>query len=197
VLEFLLKGLILGFTAGISPGPMLAMVIRETLQHGRRAGQLVAVAPLITDAPIIALALLVVGAMPVWAAQALGFIGGGFVIWMGIDALRIQVVRETPGAAFGSLRRAVVTNFLNTSPWLFWLPVGGPLLVDAWRQGGPLWAGMFLLGFYLLLVGNKLLLAELVTRSRRFLQGSAYHRVLQASGIVMIGLGILLIIEQL
>ncbi len=197
MLEFLLKGLILGFTAGISPGPLLAMTIRETLQHGRRAGQLVAIAPLITDAPIIALALLLVGVMPLWAARTLGLVGGGFVIWMGLDALRTQAVSDTPAAAFGSLRRAVVANLLNPNPWIFWLPVGGPLLVDAWRQGGALWVLLFLLGFYLLLVGNKLMLAELVSRSRRFLQGRAYRRVLQASGVLLIGLGILLIVEQI
>lgn len=197
MLEFLLKGLILGFTAGVLPGPMLGLVIRETLQHGRRAGQLVAIAPLLTDAPIIILALFVVGAIPVWATRTLGLVGGGFVVWMGIDALRTPVSTATTSGNFGSLGRAVVTNLLNPHPWLFWLPIGGPLLVQGWRNGSIGWVGPFLLGFYTLLVGSKVVLAEVVGRSRHFLQGRPYRWLIQASGILLIVLGALLVVEQI
>jgi hypothetical protein len=52
MLAYLLQGIILGFAAGISPGPMLGLVISQTLRRGWRAGNLVAVAPLISAPPL-------------------------------------------------------------------------------------------------------------------------------------------------
>lgn len=197
MLGYLISGLVLGFAAGVSPGPMLGLIIRETLQHGRRSGYVVAFAPLLTDTPIIILALLIVGAVPVWAARTLGIVGGGFIIWQGIDALRTAAPSDTPTAAWGSLWRAMVTNWLNPNPWLFWLPVGGPLLVGATREVGLGAAVAFVLGFYTLLVGSKLALAEVVSRSRRFLQGRTYVWMMRGSGVLLIGLGVALVVGQL
>jgi threonine/homoserine/homoserine lactone efflux protein len=55
----LIAGIILGLSAGLSPGPLLALVISQTLKHGVREGVKVALAPLITDAPIILLTFFV------------------------------------------------------------------------------------------------------------------------------------------
>ncbi|MCX9013779.1 MAG: hypothetical protein OIN89_03135 [Candidatus Methanoperedens sp.] len=51
-LTFLVSGMIFGLTSGISPGPLLTLVISETLKNGSSGGMKVAVAPLITDIPI-------------------------------------------------------------------------------------------------------------------------------------------------
>ena len=40
----LLLGISYGFAAGISPGPLLALVITQTLKRGWRAGNLIALA---------------------------------------------------------------------------------------------------------------------------------------------------------
>ena len=46
-------GLLLGAPSGFAPGPMLLLIISETLRHGKRAGAKVACIPLLTDAPIV------------------------------------------------------------------------------------------------------------------------------------------------
>jgi threonine/homoserine/homoserine lactone efflux protein len=56
---FLIAGIILGFSAGFSPGPLLTLVISQTLKHGVKEGIKVAFAPLVTDLPIIFLAVFV------------------------------------------------------------------------------------------------------------------------------------------
>ena len=53
VFPFLSAGLLLGLSGGLAPGPLLTLVASETLRHGARAGISVALAPLLTDAPII------------------------------------------------------------------------------------------------------------------------------------------------
>ena len=45
--------LVLGLAAGFAPGPLLVLVISETLQHSTRAGIKVAFAPVITDLAIV------------------------------------------------------------------------------------------------------------------------------------------------
>ena len=52
--DFLFSGVFLGLAAGFAPGPLLTLVITETLQHNLRSGIRVALAPILTDAPIVA-----------------------------------------------------------------------------------------------------------------------------------------------
>jgi threonine/homoserine/homoserine lactone efflux protein len=52
-MDSFLLGLSLGLGAGLAPGPLLALVIRSTLQDGAAAGVRVAFSPLVTDVPII------------------------------------------------------------------------------------------------------------------------------------------------
>lgn len=57
-------GLSMGLSAGISPGPLLALVITASLRSGLKGGLLVALAPLITDAPIIILSVVLANRLP-------------------------------------------------------------------------------------------------------------------------------------
>ena len=50
-------GVVFGLAAGLMPGPLLALVIQQTLRHGPGEGIKVAAAPLLTDLPIVAAAL--------------------------------------------------------------------------------------------------------------------------------------------
>jgi threonine/homoserine/homoserine lactone efflux protein len=60
---FLLSGIIFGLTLGVAPGPLLTLVISETLKHNRKEGIKVAIAPIITDLPIVLVTLLILSKM--------------------------------------------------------------------------------------------------------------------------------------
>ena len=53
VLALATAGLTLGIVEGVKPGPLLTMVIRETLSGGLRAGIWTATAPIFTDGPLV------------------------------------------------------------------------------------------------------------------------------------------------
>ncbi|MEL7059947.1 MAG: hypothetical protein AAGN46_07975, partial [Acidobacteriota bacterium] len=55
--EPLALGLGFGTAAGLSPGPLMTLVVATALDRGAAAGARVAMAPLITDAPVIVLAV--------------------------------------------------------------------------------------------------------------------------------------------
>ncbi|MCL4861725.1 MAG: LysE family transporter [Caldilineaceae bacterium] len=194
----LLTGISLGFSAGIGPGPLTTLVISTTLARGFGAGLLVALAPLLTDAPIIGLTLVVISALPAAVVTGLAVAGGLYLLYLGgktVQTARTAVL-ATGGAApqqrRADLGRGALVNMLNPAPWLFWLSVGGPILTEA-GQGPKLAALGFLVGFYALLVGCKIGLAWAVASGRRFLTDVWYRRLLAGSGLLLAGFGLLLI----
>jgi threonine/homoserine/homoserine lactone efflux protein len=179
VFESTIAAAAFGLSGGLSPGPLLALVVAETLAQGRRAGLAVAAAPLLTDGPIIAAAVLLLGRIES-SEPALGIInlaGGALLASYGIAGFRgskggLEEVAANP-RVWGSLAKGVAVNLLNPSPYLFWLTVGAPMLLRAHGAGWVVSAG-FLVAFYLGLVGSKAVLAVMVARSRSVLRGRGY-----------------------
>jgi threonine/homoserine/homoserine lactone efflux protein len=192
--QFLL-GVTLGLGAGLAPGPLMALVIRATLEGGFAAGARVACGPLVTDLPIVLFAVLLAAELPDAALGALGIAGGLFVAYLGVEALRDvpAPAEEVVGAPVaGSVRRGALVNLLNPHPWVFWITVGAPILGDAGLAG----AIGFLIPFYVLLIGAKIVLAAGLGAGReRLVRGRGYAAALRAAGALMLVAGVLLIVE--
>lgn len=186
----LLAGLALGLANGIAPGPTLALVVSTTLARGWRGGMQVAIAPLITDLPIIIVTLLVAGSLPPTGLAILGLAGAGVLAWFAWEALREartadpEALRDAPPGGRDWVRGAVA-NILNPAPWLFWATVGAPLLVATWRTDGAGAVLAFLVGFYVLIVGSKLAVAAGLAASRHRLSARAYRVLLAASAVLL------------
>jgi threonine/homoserine/homoserine lactone efflux protein len=181
-------------------GPNARLVISQTLHYRWRAGNLVALAPLFTDIPIIVLLMVILGRVPLVVLNWLALVGGAFVIYLGIETVRAigsEVTINTKAGSRQVLLSAVATNFLNPHPYLFWATVGSALLFQSYAVGGITASLAFLISFYALLVGAKLAIALLVSRSQDWLTGRAYRLVVVGSGALLIGLGVLLIWEGL
>jgi threonine/homoserine/homoserine lactone efflux protein len=188
----------MGLNAGISPGPLLALVVAASLRSGLPGGLMVASAPLITDLPIIALSVLLVGSLPPGATRWIGTLGGLVVVWMGIETIRsarkaaLPTDGEPQSEPRRELWRGITVNALNPHPYLFWATVGGPALVRGWQES-PLHALGFLVPFYALLVGSKATIAWLVSRQAGGLSQLWYRRTLQGSGVLLLAMGIWLV----
>jgi threonine/homoserine/homoserine lactone efflux protein len=191
-----LLGLSLGLGAGLAPGPLLALVIRSTLQGGLAAGARVACSPLLTDVPIIALAVLLAASLPEDALGVLGVAGGAFVVRLGLEALR-EAPRPAEAAAGApapqrDLLRGALVNALSPHPWVFWLTVGAPVLAEQGTGGDALFLG----AFYVLLLGSKLGVALVLHAGRqRLLQGRGYAALLRASAVLLLVAGVLLVLD--
>jgi threonine/homoserine/homoserine lactone efflux protein len=146
---------------------------------------------LITDLPIILLSILFVDLLPPGALRWLGTAGGLVIIWMAVEILRAAPTAALPTTPTGSvdprrqLWRGALVNALNPHPYLFWATVGAPALVTGWRVS-PWHVLAFLLPFYALLLGSKMLVAWLVSHRAGRLTLIWYRRVLAACGLLLL-----------
>ena len=191
MIEALLVGMGFGFSGGIAPGPLHTLIMTTSLQRGFVAGTRIAVAPLITDAPIITATVLLVGSMPDSVVRSLGLAGGLFLLYLGVQTIREAAnssLDPDAGNPLQDYRRGVIANLLNPHPWLFWISVGAPTLVGYWR-GSATAAVVFLVGFYLLLVGSKVVFAYVIARGGTLLSDRPYRWLIVVGGSLLVGLG--------
>ena len=195
----LTKGVVLGLSAGLSPGPLFMLVVTQTLRHGAREGVKVAVAPLLTDLPIILVALLVLARLSEFntVLGVLSLAGGLYILYIAYESTRVGPLdlETVPGQA-QSLRKGVLVNALNPHPYLFWATVGAPLVITSHGKHR-LAPALFFLCFYTSLVGSKMLLAVIAGRSKAFLKGRAYLLVMRVLAVLLALLAFLLISEGL
>jgi threonine/homoserine/homoserine lactone efflux protein len=194
MIGFLTTGAVLGLSAGIAPGPLLALVISETLRHGMKGGIKVALAPIISDLPIVVLTLYLLAKLSAFhiILGTTSFLGGFVLLYMGYESL------VTKGANLSfrdlkpeSFKKGIIVNVLNPHPYLFWVSIGGPATMKAWDQS--VFAAMAFIGsFYVLLVGSKILLAILVGRYRSFLAGRVYINTMRILGLILLAFALVL-----
>jgi threonine/homoserine/homoserine lactone efflux protein len=133
----LAQGLGLGLSAAAQPGPFQAYLLAQSIRNGAARTLPVALVPLVSDPPVIAVVLAVLSQVPAGLLRALQIGGGLVVLWLAAGALRAAFAEPTGGAGEarprGILRGALV-NFTNPNAWIFWSFVGGPTLGAAWRE---------------------------------------------------------------
>jgi len=190
----LTTGTILGLSAGIAPGPLLALVVSESLRYGMKAGIKVALAPVLSDLPIVVLTLYFLARVSAFH-MILGMISilGGFVLfymgYQGVTAKGLDIRLHDLRPA--SLKKGILVNVLNPHPYLFWVGIGGPTTLKAWDQG-TLAAAAFIGSFYLFLVGSKVALAVLVGKYRTFLTGRFYIYTMRILGLILMAFALVL-----
>jgi threonine/homoserine/homoserine lactone efflux protein len=149
---YFLQGAALSLPAAIMPGPFQAFLISQALKNGWKRTLPAVLAPLVTDGPIIALVLFILTQTPQWFLDILRIAGGFFIIYL---SRGVFVALKTPGpalepsghAARQTLLNAIVLNFLNPNPYIFWSVVAGPIMLSGWRESAKLGI-TFIVGFY-------------------------------------------------
>ena len=198
-ISFLVSGIVFGLVAGISPGPLLALVISETLRHGKKEGMLIAVAPLVTDLPVVFVSLLILSKLS-HSHLILGIISFAGALFIGY--LAYESITVKPSSLHikpinpRSLRKGIITNFLSPHPYLFWIAVGAPMVLKAYRAN-VLSAIFFVGGFYVFLVGSKIATALLIDKSRNILKSRGYLYTIRTFGFILLVIALLFIRDGL
>ncbi len=197
--HFLTIGTVLGLSAGFAPGPLLTLVISETLQHDIKSGAKVALAPIITDFPIIILTLFILSKLSNFHTilGGISLVGGLFILFMGYQSIRTKGVEVNfKEIKIKSFTKGVLANALSPHPYLFWFSVGAPIMTKAISQNINV-AVAFIISFYVFLVGSKILLAILIGKSKFLLSSNAYIFTMRFLGLALCVLAIVLLHDGL
>lgn len=192
LIEFLALGSFLGLAAGTSPGPLLAVTISETLQHGKWEGIKVAVSPLITDLPIVLFVLYVLSHLTSYdfIIGIIAFFGASYLIYSGIESLKIKKDSiELNIEKEDALKKGIIVNFGNPHPYVFWFSIGGPIIFKSLNTHISATI-LFILGFYSFLVGSKVVVTLIVEKSKSFINSKCYFSIIRTLGIAQIVFGL-------
>lgn len=182
-------------TAVLQPGPLQAYFLASVAQKGWRRTLPAAFAPLLSDAPIILLVLLVFNRVPLSFTYLFRVAGGIFLFylaWKGYQSYQHWGAGETDGDELpGTIWQAALINLLNPNPYLAWSLVLGPALREAWLRH-PLEGIIFLLAFYIPLVGG-MALTILFFGTTRWLGDSGRRKLTLVSSVLLALLGVYLV----
>jgi len=190
---YLIQGIGYGFAAAAQPGPFQAYLISQTLSNGWRRTLPAALAPLISDGPIIVLTLVVLSHVPVWFQRFLYIAGGLFILYLAYSAFVAwrnfdEAGVVTHSASRQSAIRAAMMNALSPGPYLYWSLVTGPILLAGWRKA-PVNGIGFLVSFYATIVLSLIAIIVVFGTARRF--GPKVNRVfVGVSAIALAGFGL-------
>lgn len=163
------------------------MVISETLKGDRRNGILIALSPLITDLPIVLFSIFILKAFSN-ADLVVGILsvsGALFLLYLGVQNIRSKPSAVTIKSSYkASLKYGVITNLLSPHPYLFWITIGAPTFVKAGKTGAAS-SYVFILGFYLFLIGSKMVIALISAKVKGFVNSIIYYNVMRIIGLLL------------
>ncbi len=190
---YLIQGIGYGLAAASQPGPLQTYLISQSVTRGWRRALPAALAPLISDGPIVTLCLLALSQMPVWLERFLYIAGGLFVLYLAYGTFKswknfeMQTSQPESTSSRG-IFKAALTNLLSPNPYIFWTLVTGPILIKGWRET-PVNGIGFLAGFYAAMIGSLVALILIFGLASRF--GPKFSRALLGiSTLALLGFGL-------
>jgi threonine/homoserine/homoserine lactone efflux protein len=200
LLSYVLTAAAIGFSAGITPGPLQAVFLSYAIKGGWKKALPAAFAPLLTDGPVLLLVLVILNNLPPTFLRILQIGGALFIFylaWESYGAYRkfrdIQPAQEAN--TWGTLLKAATMNILGPGPWLFWSLINGPNLLLAWEVS-PWWGVAYLVSFYGVFILSNIVLILLFSSMRRM--GEQVRRtLLLVSAVILAGFALYQLLQGL
>jgi len=184
---YLITGMLFGLSGGLTPGPLLTLVISETLRHNIREGMKISFAPLFSDLPIVLISLFLISRFSDTrlVLGVIALLGGFYLLCLGYENItfkgaEIPVEKAQPQ----SLKKGVIANFVNPNPYIFWVTIGAPMVMTA-SAHGYLAPASFIVAMYVFMIGSKITIATVVGKSKRFLSSTFYQYLIRILGLVL------------
>ncbi len=185
VTNFLLPGALLGIIAALSPGPLMALIVSETLKNGFAGGMRIAVAPVLTDIPFILGAFFIAKSIESSTAllAAVSFIGAMFMAYLAYQnfSAKKSDFSFSPTTSAGSLKKGMAVNLLNPHMYIYWFSVATPVFAVGTIVQNSLYAGALLFFSVLIMV----LMAYGISRIRLHIFDYA-HWILRILGLFLL-----------
>jgi threonine/homoserine/homoserine lactone efflux protein len=189
---FLASVVIISLSGVMMPGPVFAVAVTRGYRD-RSAGALVALGHGAIEFPLMA--LIYFGLTPIFtssiAKSAIGLIGGGMLVFMGLGMLRSKGYSQSEGTSnrYGSITAGAFTTGANPYFFLWWATVGAALIMGSTFFG--------LIGFILFAVIHwscdfcwYLFLSVTVFKSKHLWSQQIFRIVFSVCALLLIGFGI-------
>jgi threonine/homoserine/homoserine lactone efflux protein len=155
---YVFQGIVLGLAAASQPGPFQTYLISQALTRGWKRTLPAALAPFISDGPIIFLCVFVLSQVPTWLQRGLYIAGGLFILYLAYGAYQSwthfnSAVPAEETETQQSVFKAALMNFISPGPYLFWTLVNGPILLKSWHETAVYGIG-FLTAFYVTMISS-------------------------------------------
>lgn len=191
VLSLLFSGMAFGLSIGIAPSPLLTLAISQTISYSTKEGMKIVQAPLITDIPLLIFTVFLYSRIrnTDFFLGIVSILGALFLAYMGYKNIKSRgfefnkEIKEISKP--DSIKKGIITNLLNPYPYIFWFTVSGPIVIKALSES-IIKGFAFIIGFYLILLGSRMLIVALVGKSTLFIRGKGYQLVLKLLGCIML-----------
>jgi threonine/homoserine/homoserine lactone efflux protein len=188
VITFLSAGVALGLYAGFSPGPLITLVISQSVKHGPKEGVKVAFAPLLTDFPILLISTFLLNRLSNYTMilGVVSVLGALFLVYLAYTSMKTRGVEvNTDEEVPYSFLKGAMVNALSPNPYVFWITIGAPMIIRGFAESYI--ASLLFVGSFLgCLVGSKCFVAIIAGKSRHFLTGRAYLYIMRTLGVVLL-----------
>jgi threonine/homoserine/homoserine lactone efflux protein len=184
LLGFLLEAVLISLSGVMAPGPISAVAVGKG-SDSPHAGALVAIGHGVVEFPLMALDFWGFGALLElsYVQSAIALVGGGLLLFMGIDMLR-KIKRAEIGTRRGSrspLAAGILLSIGNPYVLIWWMTVGAALIARSLQFG--MWGLVALaLAHWLCDLSWSYLLSIASYRGGRF-----FGRRFQEAGFVLCG----------
>ncbi|HEY2810115.1 MAG TPA: LysE family translocator [Rhabdochlamydiaceae bacterium] len=196
-INFLLKGMILGFSIAAPVGPIGVLCIRKTVQFGRFSGLFSGLGAAFADsiyAIIAAFGLTAISSFLLAGQFWLRLIGGVFLLFLGWKTI---IAKPAPRSEKNISHTTLLNDFLST----FFLTITNPITILSFLavfaglglssvQGDYFEAGALVLGVFLGSVIWWLLLSEGVTLFRKKISQKVMTWINRIAGLIILGFGV-------
>ena len=191
---------LVGLSGAVSPGPLLAFNIRETLRRGFLAGPYVAAGHAILE--LLVVVLLALGVSQLFdsdvAAGIIGVLGGLFLLWMGSRMVRnpgqgAPSASHSPalahrGGVTGPMLGGALVSLSNPYWTIWWLTVGATFMTQS-MELGLLGIGAFYVGHILSDISWYSLVSFAIASGRRLVTDRVYRGIMLGCGVFLVAMG--------
>lgn len=196
--DTILTVLLLSFIAAITPGPLMALIIGETLKHGKIAGIKIGIAPLLTDLPIMLVSIFILSKLSElsFLLGTISLFGACYLVYLAYGSITIKKVHLDTATGNSSLMKGIIANFLNPNPYIFYFTIMGNIMLKGMKVNflyGPLYVFIFL-GVFVLI---NIILALSVHAAKRFFSSKKYIYTIRALGLMLLFFAYTFFVESL
>lgn len=188
-LNYLLQGIALGAAAGLLPGPVMMFSLAQVIKSSVWSGFKVQLGATFMDIVRILITFFLFSLLPQneTLIGVISFVGGLFLLYMAYGNFtykpQLQLEKQV---VTNPLAQGMLGNILNSSAYIFWLTVGGPIIIQASRNGANFGGISFALGFLISITAIGGIIALLAGRIKVYLASKYYTYVIRGLGLVIV-----------